>query len=112
MNAYLSTDICGPISPTSETGHRYNLRVFVCRSGVTRLVGRPDDSSGYIHTYFLKKKPDAPDVLNEFIDDIKQSGHRPENITIKSDAESMYIHGLSSSMEEGLVCRSPGLVCR
>ena len=49
VNAYMSTDICGPISPTSETGHRY-LIVFVCRS------------SGYTHTYFLKKKSDAPDV--------------------------------------------------
>ena len=75
VNAYLSTDICGPISPTSETGHRY-LIVFVCRS------------TGYTHTYFLKKKSDASDVLNEFLDDIKQSGHRPENITIKS----VYIH--------------------
>ena len=63
------------------SGHRY-LIVFVCRS------------SGYTHTYFLKKKSDAPDVLNEFLDDLKQSGHRPEHITIKSDAESVYIHGL------------------
>ena len=78
---YLSTDICGPIAPTSATGHRY-LIVFVCRS------------SGYTHTYFLKKKSEAPDVLNEVLDDIKQSGHRPGNITIKSDAESVYIHGL------------------
>jgi hypothetical protein len=81
VNAYLSSDICGPIAPTSTTGHRY-LIVFVCRS------------SGYTHTYFLKKKSDAPDVLIEFLDDIKQSGHRPTNITIKSDAESVYIHGL------------------
>jgi hypothetical protein len=69
VNAYLSTDICGPIAPTSATGHRY-LIVFVCRS------------AGYTHTYFLKKKSEAPDVLNEFLDDdIKQSSHRPENIT-------------------------------
>ena len=61
VNAYPSTDICGPIAPTSATGHRY-LIVFVCRS------------SGYTHTYFLKKKLEAPDVLNEFLDDIKQSG--------------------------------------
>ena len=67
--------------PTSETGHRY-LIVFVYRS------------SGYTHKYFLEKKSDAPDVLNEFLDDIKQSGHRPEHITIKSDAESVYIYGL------------------
>jgi hypothetical protein len=40
------------------------------------------------------KKSDAPDVHNEFLDDIKQSGHRSENIIIKSDAESVYIHGL------------------
>jgi hypothetical protein len=56
--------------------------VFVCRS------------SGYTHTYFLKKNSEAPDVLNEFLDDIKQSGHHPEHITIKSDAESVHIHGL------------------
>jgi hypothetical protein len=60
VNAYLSTDICGPIAPTSATGHRY-LIVFVCRS------------SGYTHTYFLKKKSEAPDVLNELLDDIIQA---------------------------------------
>ena len=67
VNAYLSTDICGPIAPTSATGHRY-LIVFVCRS------------SGYTHTYFLKRKSEAHDVLNEVLDDIKQSGHCPEHI--------------------------------
>ena len=82
INAYLSSDICGPIAPTSATGHRYLIVFDVCRS------------SGYTHTYFLKKKSGAPDVLKEFLDDIKQSGHRPVNITIKSDAESVYIHGL------------------
>ncbi len=81
VNAFLTTDICGPIAPTSATGHRY-LIVFVCRS------------SGYTHTYFLKKKSDAADALDEFLGDIKQSGHRPEHITIKSDAESVYIHGV------------------
>jgi hypothetical protein len=56
--------------------------VFVCRS------------PGYTHVYFLKKKPEAADVLNEFLVDIKQNKHRPDNITIKSDAKSVYIHGL------------------
>ena len=51
VNAYLSTDICGPISPASTTGHRYII-VFVCRS------------SGYTHLYFLKKKSEAPDILS------------------------------------------------
>ena len=79
-NAYLSTDICGPISPSSSSGHRY-LIVFVCRS------------TAYTHTYFLKSKSEAADVLDEFIGDIAQDGRRPETITIKSDAESVYIHG-------------------
>ena len=61
---------------------------------------------GYTHTYFLRKKSEAPDVLNEFLDDIKQSGDRPGNITIKSDAESVYIHGLFQQR-----CRELGNTC-
>jgi hypothetical protein len=80
-NAYLSTDICGPISPTSSSGYRY-LIVFVCRS------------TAYTHTYFLKNKTEAADVLDEFLGDIGQDGKRPESIAIKSDAESVYLHGL------------------
>jgi hypothetical protein len=48
----------GPPTTTSATGHLY-LIVFVCRS------------YGHTHTYFLKKKPDASDVLDEFINNIK-----------------------------------------
>ena len=82
MTTNLSTDICGPIAPTSATGHRY-LIVFVCRS------------SGYTHTYFLKKNSERLTCsTNSSTTYIKQSGHRPEHITIKSDAESVYIHGL------------------
>ena len=43
-------------------------------------------------------------MLNEFLNDIKQSGHRPEHITIKSDAESVYIHGLFQQQ-----CRELGM---
>ena len=92
VNAYLSTDIFGPVSPTSASGMRY-LIVFVCRS------------SGYTHTYFMKTKSEATDVLDEFLADIAQHGKRPSTISIKSDAESVYIHGLFQQR-----CRDLGII--
>jgi hypothetical protein len=55
----LFADICGPIAPTCATG--------------------------YTNTYFLKKKPEAPDVLDE--------SHHSERITT-TDADNVYIRGL------------------
>jgi hypothetical protein len=56
-SANLSTDICGPIVSTTTTGHR-NLIVFVSRS------------SGYTNTYFIKRKFEVFNVLNEVLSDI------------------------------------------
>jgi len=91
-NAYLSTDIHGPVSPTSASGMRY-LIVFVCRS------------TAYTHTYFMKAKSEATDVLDEFLADIAQHDKRPSSISIKSDAESINIHGLFQQR-----CRDLGII--
>jgi hypothetical protein len=56
-SANLSTDICGPIVSTTTNGHR-NLIVFVSQS------------SGYTNTYFIKRKFEVFNVLNEVLSDI------------------------------------------
>ena len=81
VNAYISTDISGPLSPESENGYRYII-VFV------------DRSSGYSYVYFMKAKSEAVDMLNEFLDDIKQMDKAPAHMTIKSDAEAVYVKGV------------------
>eukprot|EP00976_Prorocentrum_cordatum_P032253 655916-Prorocentrum_minimum.AAC.1 len=41
----------------------------------------------------MVRKSEAVDSLNEFIDDVKQMNKTPAHMTIKSDAESVYIEG-------------------
>ena len=91
VHAYISTDISGPLSPTSVSGYRYII-VFVCRS------------SGFAHVYFMKAKSEAVDVLNEFLDDIKALDKHPKHMTIKSDAESVYVEGMFNAR-----CRELGI---
>eukprot|EP00959_Pyramimonas_sp_CCMP1952_P450008 9422169-Pyramimonas_sp.AAC.3 len=39
----------------------------------------------------MRRKSEAMDMLNEFLDEIKQMDKAPKHITMKSDAESVYI---------------------
>ena len=80
--AYVSTDIAGPFSPASFNDYTY-IVVFLDRSDVS-----------FSHVYFMKQKSEAVDTLDEFLADIKQMGKSPEHMTIKSDAESVYVKGL------------------
>ena len=80
--AYVSTDIAGPFSPASFNDYTYII-VFLDRSDVS-----------FSHVYFMKQKSEAVDTLDEFLADIKQMGKSPEHMTIKSDAESVYVKGL------------------
>ena len=81
MHAYISTDICGPLSPESKNGYRYII-VFI------------DRSSGFSHIFFMRRKSEAVDSLNDFRDDVKQMNKSPKHMTIKSDAEAVYIEGV------------------
>ena len=62
------------------------------------------ETNPVLSTYFLKKESGAPDEFNKFLNDIKQSDHRLEHITIKCDAESEYTYDLSLQR-----CREPGI---
>ena len=55
VHAYISTDISGPLSPESTNGYKYII-VFV------------DRSSGFSHIFYMRRKSEAVDALNEFID--------------------------------------------
>ena len=81
LYAYISTDISGPLSPESANGYRYIIAFF-------------ERSSGYAHIYFMRRKSEAVDRLNEFLDDLRQMDKMPEHMTIKSDAESVYVEGV------------------
>ena len=39
----------------------------------------------------MRRKYEAVDRLNEFLDDLRQMDKMPEHMTIKSDAESVYV---------------------
>ena len=47
---FIHTDLCGPITPESKEGFRYAIS-FAC------------DYSGYVFTYFLKRKSDSTKAL-------------------------------------------------
>ena len=83
--AYSSSDISGPFSPPSPSGYRYIL-VFIDRATI------------YSFLYFLMQKSDAADALREFLGDIKLLGRRPATMTIKTDAEAVYISGAFESV--------------
>eukprot|EP00976_Prorocentrum_cordatum_P041779 847126-Prorocentrum_minimum.AAC.1 len=80
VHAYISTDISGPLSPESINGYRYMITFL-------------DRSSTFSHVFFMQRKSEAVDSLNEFLDDVKQMNKAPAHMTIKSDAESVYIEG-------------------
>eukprot|EP00959_Pyramimonas_sp_CCMP1952_P164638 3441401-Pyramimonas_sp.AAC.1 len=44
----------------------------------------------------MRRKSEAIDALNEFVDDVKQMDKSPKHMPIKSDAEAVYIEGASS----------------
>jgi hypothetical protein len=53
----------------------------VCKLVKAPLPGR-FPVGDYPQRHKWREKPKAPDVLNEFLDNIKQSGHRPKHITV------------------------------
>ena len=87
------------LQPAGDAGGAH--RVFVserpwpvtilCRDANTEPKVDPVLPSHLRHQWLGKSE--APDVLNKFITDIKQDGRCQGNITIQSDAESVYIHG-------------------
>eukprot|EP00959_Pyramimonas_sp_CCMP1952_P080464 1681480-Pyramimonas_sp.AAC.1 len=42
----------------------------------------------------MRRKSEAVDALNEFLDDVKQMEKSPKHMTIKSDTEAVYIEGV------------------
>eukprot|EP00976_Prorocentrum_cordatum_P081752 1184539-Prorocentrum_minimum.AAC.1 len=42
----------------------------------------------------MRRKSEAVGMLNEFLDDVKQMNKSPKHMTIKSDAEAVYIEGV------------------
>ena len=58
---YVSSDVCGPITPVSSDGLRY----------VTSFI---DNYSGFIFLYFCKQKSDVTQCLEKFLADVSPVG--------------------------------------
>ena len=58
---FVSSDVCGPISPVSSDGFKY-------------VVSFIDNYSGYTFLYFMKEKSDATRCLKKFLADISPLG--------------------------------------
>ena len=58
---FIHTDLCGPISPISKEGFRWVIS-FAC------------DYSGYVFTYFIKRKSDSTMALEKFLADCAPFG--------------------------------------
>ena len=58
---FVSTDVCGPISPVSSDGFEY-------------AISFTDNYSGYIFLYMMKKKSDAARALKKFLADVSPIG--------------------------------------
>ena len=59
---FVSTDVCGPITPVSSNGFEY-------------AISFTDNYSGYIFLYFIKKKSDAARALQKFLADVSIIGN-------------------------------------
>lgn len=58
---FVSTDLCGPITPVSIDGFQY-------------VISFIDNFSGYSFVYFLQKKSDAAHALSKFLADVSPIG--------------------------------------
>ena len=59
---FIHTDLCGPISTVSKECFNY-------------VISFSDDFSGFVFTYFLKTKSDAPAALETFLSDCAPFGN-------------------------------------
>ena len=59
---FIHADLCGPISTVSKEGSNY-------------VISFSDDFSGFVFTYFLKTKSDAPTALEKFLSDCAPFGN-------------------------------------
>ena len=87
---YVSSDINGPINPSSSDGFRY-------------VISFVDNFSGFIFLYLLKNKSDATTALRKFLADVSPIG-KVSNLlnlvdeetikTLKSDNGGEYMQGI------------------
>lgn len=70
----IHTDICGPMNTVSPGGSRYFLTMI-------------DDHSRYTVVYFLKKKSEAADVIEDYVSMVKNRFGRCPTV-IRSDQEA------------------------
>ena len=75
---FVSTDVCGNISPVSSEGFEY-------------AISFTDNYSGYIFLYMMKKKSDAARALQKFLADISPIGkvHNLLNLTPEDEVKKM-----------------------
>ena len=59
---FVSTDLCGPLTPISYDGFEY-------------VISFTDNFSGYIFLYFIRKKSDAARALQKFLADVSPIGN-------------------------------------
>ena len=59
---FVHTDLSGAVDPVSIEGHKY-------------VISFTDDFSGYVFTYFLKRKSDATKALEKFLADSAPCGN-------------------------------------
>ena len=77
---FVSTDLAGPITPTSIEGFEYAISFI-------------DNYSGYIFIYFLQKKSDAAHALSKFLADVSPIGKVSNLLNLVPDA---VVHKLRS----------------
>ena len=70
---FVSTDLCGPITPVSSDGFEY-------------AISFTDNFSGYIFIYFIRKKSDASRALLKFLADVSPIGKVRNLLNLVPDA--------------------------